>query len=84
MKTLQLAGPQSILYQGRALSSAEGLGFAVQPQQIYLALPVLLAAWAVLFLVLTHPMASLALLLAAPIVWSAMARRAPRPATVRI
>ena len=69
LKTLPAAEtPPSILYQGRALSQAEALGFAQKLYQGQSALPLLISSWVGLILVLTTPLMGLATLAVTPLV----------------
>lgn len=79
MKTLQqndTAAP-SIFYRGRALSEAEILGIAGNPQKLHCAAPVVLSGWLGFLLVLCNPVAGVAALVAAPLVSSYFNRSQP-------
>lgn len=65
---------RTVLCQGRALCSEELLGLKPAPAPRR-ALPLVLVAWLGLLLVVTHPVVSLATLLAAPLVLVYLARQ---------
>ncbi|MGV8856501.1 MAG: hypothetical protein ACOH2L_17875 [Devosia sp.] len=61
--------PQAcILYQGRALSQAEALGFAPKTNLGRSALPLLISSWVALSLVITSPLLGLVSIAVTPLI----------------